>query len=58
MRLKKNKNTKSITKNFRVNHKELNKMKLKANVYCEGNLSEWIIYAAINHRPKGSDLEK
>ena len=37
---------------------EKNKIKRKANLYCEGNVSEWLIHASINYLPNKEDLEK
>lgn len=33
------------------------KIQDKANEYTNGNFSAWMRYAALNHRPKKSDLE-
>ena len=58
MRLKKIKEYKlhGITLRCKLTQKHQNQR--KANLYTEGNVSEWILYAAINHVPKRSDLEK
>lgn len=56
MRLKKKKKTKLLKKDFRLSEEELNELQLKANLYTEGNLSEWIVYAGINYVPKKSEL--
>jgi hypothetical protein len=58
MKIKKNKDNKTMVKSFRVNQFELNRMQLKANIYCEGNLSQWIIYSSLNYKPKGKDIDK
>jgi hypothetical protein len=47
MKVKDNK-TKMVS--FRVNQTDYNKMKLKAGLYANGNLSKWIIYTAMNHK--------
>ncbi|MCP3684535.1 MAG: hypothetical protein GY861_17860 [bacterium] len=58
MRLKKKNNTKTETISFRVSKSELNKMKIKAQLYTEGNLSEWIVFSTLNHRPNKGDFEE
>ena len=57
MRIKKKRKVKSKQVTLRANEKELNAMKRKANLYTEGNLSEWIIYAASNHTVPKDELE-
>ncbi len=57
MRLKKKKHNKNNFIAARLNEKEFKRIKLKANLYTEGNLSEWLIHAALNHRPRTDDLE-
>lgn len=57
MRLKKNKKNKSELIAARVSVEELNKIKTKANIYAEGNISQWIVYSALNCKPKKTDLE-
>lgn len=41
---------------LKVSQKEKRLMQERAKHYCEGNLSEWIRYAALNHRPLESEL--
>lgn len=57
MRLKKNKGIKNKTISIRVSEKEFNKLKIKASLYTESNISEWLIFAGLEHRPTRSDLE-
>ena len=57
MRIKKRKHSKEEMIGARVNKEEFNKIKLNANLYTEGNLSEWIVYAALNCKPNKTDLE-
>jgi len=57
MRLKKRKNNKLKTITFRVTEKEYNKIKLKAGLYTDRNISEWVGSAALNYRPDKSDIE-
>jgi hypothetical protein len=35
----------------------MNKIKLKANMYTEGNVNEWIVFASTNHKPHKNDFE-
>ena len=58
MRLKKKKKiNKDKRTTFRSTEKELNKMQVKANLYTDGNLSEYILFAALNFVPSGDELE-
>lgn len=58
MRLKRKKEYR--TEHLRVRCKEeiKNELQRKANIYTEGNLSEYILFAALNFVPKKSDLVK
>lgn len=56
MRLKKEDNIKNDKITVRVSNMQLNKLKAKANVYCDGNLSEWILYAALHFIPSKEEL--
>ena len=42
--------------NFKSTENMLAKMKENAEKYYNGNLSGWIKYAALNHRPKRSEM--
>lgn len=45
--------TKNVTKRFRCTEEQANRIQMTADIYCDGNLSEWILYAALNcHRKK------
>lgn len=57
MRLKKRKSNKTKTIAFRVTQKEFNKIKLRAGLYAEGILSEWVAIAALKYRPAKEDIE-
>ena len=57
MRLKKTKNNKSETVSFRISIEKLNKIKMKAQLYTNGNLSEWITFAATTRKPAKDDFE-
>lgn len=58
MRLKQDckKNKKSEALTFRLTQKELNNIKRSALTYCEGNISEFILFAATHFIPDKSDL--
>lgn len=56
MRLKKEKKTKFKRIEVRASEQEKNDIQLKANLYTDGNISEWIIYASMNYKPKKSEL--
>jgi hypothetical protein len=45
-----------IVRNFKATNSEWEEIQAKANIYCNGNASEWIRYAAIHLDPKASDL--
>ncbi len=57
MRLKKRNNVKDEKISFRLSRTELNSIVAKAKTYCEGNISEWLIYAALKYVPSGDELE-
>ena len=56
MRLRKDNKKNKDTVTIRMDETERNKAQQKADLYCEGNLSEWIRYASINCVPKKKDL--
>lgn len=58
MRLKKNKIYKGKVIAFRVTEKEFNLIKIRANLYTDGNVSEWITQAGLKFKPKKSDIEE
>lgn len=58
MRLKNTKKSKTSRVAFRCTENEENKMQQKANIYTEGNISEYIIFAALNFVPSKSDFEQ
>ena len=57
MRLKKPQKNKTDNLVFRCTKEERNQIKRKANIYTEGNLSEWILFAALNCVPDKNDFE-
>jgi len=58
MRLKKPKTNKTQRITFRCVESDMNAMMRKACIYTEGNLSEYILYAALNFVPSKEDFEK
>ena len=58
MRLKKGDNNKINRTTFRSTQIESNKIKQKANIYTDGNISEYILFAALNFVPSKEDFEE
>jgi len=58
MRLKRKKDLKTERLAARATLKQLYKIQQKANIYTEGNVSEYIVFAALNFVPSKDDLEK
>lgn len=48
------------TEHIRIRCTEQDKklIKLKASLYCDGNLSEYMLYTALNYQPVTEDFEK
>jgi hypothetical protein len=42
--------------NFKISDDDKNLIKKNAEQYAEGNISEWIRFAAINYKPRKKDL--
>ena len=57
MRLKKQSKNKSENIAFRCSKDHYNLIKRKANIYTEGNISEWVLFAAMNCLPDKNDFE-
>lgn len=57
MRFKKNKTNKTESLNQRCTESERNMLQTKANLYTEGNLSEYLIFAGLNYVAGGEDFE-
>lgn len=57
MRIKKNKKTKEKMISVRVSEDEYNSMKIKAHLYTEGNLSEWIVFSSSKYKPQKEEIE-
>jgi hypothetical protein len=57
MRLKRPKKTKEETVKARCDSQDRNALQLKANLYTEGNLSEWLVFAGKNFVPSKEDFE-
>lgn len=58
MKLKKSKSNKTENIHSRCTEEEKNKMQTRANLYTNGNLSEYILFAALNFVPNKEDLEE
>lgn len=58
MKLKKEKKNKTARVNFRCTEADLNSIQLKANLYTEGKLSEYIVYASKNFVASKEDFEE
>lgn len=56
-RLKKDKIYKTHFIGIRCTEEQHNEIKLKANLYTEGNMSEFTLYSALNFEPNYEDLE-
>lgn len=41
---------------IRMTEAEINEVKLKANIYTEGNVSQWMLYCALNYKPSSREL--
>lgn len=57
MRLKKRNDNKCKMMTLRITQGEFNKMKIKANLYTNGNVSEWMATAALKYRPEKKDVD-
>lgn len=58
MKLKSPKETKEEYVKARCHQVDKNAMQVKANLYTDGNLSEWVLYASMNFVPGKEDFEK
>ena len=56
--IKKNKAYRIGKIGLRCTEKEKNQLQIKANLYTKGNLSEYVLFAALNYAVKRNDLEK
>lgn len=56
--LKTEKDNKSYRINLRCTLKEFYDIKKKALVYCDGNISEYVTYAARSYMPSKDELKK
>jgi len=41
---------------LRLKTEEKNYIKMKANLYTGGNITAWMVYCAMNYRPKSIEL--
>lgn len=58
MRIKKRVGKKSEFIGLRCSLEDLNKIRQRALIYCEGNISEFILYAALNYHISRKDLDE
>lgn len=58
MKLKKGKCNKTCRVILRCNQSERYVIEQKANIYCDGNISEYLRYAALNFIPGKEDFEE
>lgn len=56
MKIKKSKKEKPALINIKISKEDLVRLKIKANLYTDGNLSHWLRYAGMNHLPSKKDL--
>lgn len=56
-RLKSEKIYKTEFIGIRCTEEQLNEIKIKANIYTEGNVSEYVLYTALNFEVNYEDLE-
>jgi len=57
MRLKKSKKNKTELIRFRCTAEDYNRIQTLANLYTEGNVSEFLTYSALNFFPNKDDFE-
>ena len=57
IRIKKIKNAKSEFIGFKIKLEDKNVLQTRANLFTEGNLSEYILHCALNYQIKKTDLE-
>lgn len=57
MRIKKRAGKKSEFVGLRLSLDDLNKIRQRALLYCDGNISEFILYAALNYTISRKDLD-
>jgi len=58
MRLKKQKKIRNFYVKARCSETVKNALQCKANIYTDGNLSEYLIYAGLNFIPGKEDFEE
>lgn len=57
MRIKKKKTNKTGRFAGRCTEEQENRLQTLANLYTEGNVSEWMLYASLNYVPSKEELE-
>lgn len=58
MRLKRPVESKNERIDLRLTKAHKNKIKQKAELYCEGNVAEYMLYASLNFVPGKEDFEE
>ncbi len=58
MRLKRPVESKNERIDLRLTKAQKNKIKQKAELYCEGNVAEYVLYASLNFVPGKEDFEQ
>lgn len=58
LRLKSQNISKDSQHTFRCTSEEMNKIRQKAELYTGGNISQWVLYCAMNYVPSGDELEE
>ena len=49
---------KKIVKTYRATKGQLKRLQELANQYTNGNVTAWLLYCALNYKPKKKELEK
>lgn len=57
MRLKRPQQNKTSRFDIRLTEENRNKIQTKANLYCEGNVTEYMVYASLHFVPGKEDFE-
>ena len=47
-----------VIKTYRATKRQLKKLQELANQYTNGNVTAWLLYCALNYKPKKKELEK
>lgn len=58
MRIKRRNGKKTEFIGMRLSLEDLNRIRQRALLYCEGNISEFMLYAALNYHISRKDLDE